>query len=81
MLDEVLANDFVDRSLIPGQGPSREQYKQWATVAYAASSFADFTIEDQIARGNMVITTARFTVVDLPGGTRHARNSPGHLGS
>jgi predicted ester cyclase len=56
MLDEVLAINFVDRSLMPGQGPSREQYKQWATVAYAAFSFADFTIEDQIARGNKVIT-------------------------
>jgi predicted ester cyclase len=55
-LDEVLAPDFVDRSLLPGQGSSREEYKQWAAVAYAAFSFADFIIEDQIVQGDKVVT-------------------------
>jgi predicted ester cyclase len=55
-LDEVLAPDFVDRSLLPGQGSSLEEYKQWAAVAYAAFSFADFTIEDQVVQGDKVVT-------------------------
>jgi predicted ester cyclase len=55
-LDEVLAPDFVDRSLLPGHGSNRKEYKQWAAVAYAAFSFADFTIEDQIVQGDKVVT-------------------------
>ena len=28
IIDELLSPDFVDRSLIPGQGPTREDYKR-----------------------------------------------------
>jgi hypothetical protein len=28
VIDELLAPDFVDRSLLPGQGPTREDFKQ-----------------------------------------------------
>jgi predicted ester cyclase len=56
VVDELLAPDFVDRSLLPGQGPSREGYKRSITEFRAAFSFADLTIEDQIAEGDMVVT-------------------------
>jgi predicted ester cyclase len=56
VVDELLAPDFVDRSLLPGQGPSREGYKRSITKFRAAFSFADLTIEAQIAEGDMVVT-------------------------
>ena len=55
-IDEVLAPDFVDRSLLPGQGSSREGYKRSVTEFRAAFSVADFTFEYQIAEGDMVVT-------------------------
>jgi predicted ester cyclase len=55
-IDEMLAPDFVDRSLLPGQGPSREEFKQLGVELFAAFSFADFTIEDQIVQGDKVVT-------------------------
>jgi predicted ester cyclase len=56
VVDEILTPDFVDHSLLPGQASSREGYKQSAAEFYAAFSFADFTIEAQIAEGDMVVT-------------------------
>jgi serine phosphatase RsbU (regulator of sigma subunit)/predicted ester cyclase len=55
-IDEMLAPDFVDRSLLPGHGPSREEFKQLGVELFAAFSFADFTIEDQIVQGDKVVT-------------------------
>lgn len=40
--EELMAPDFVDRSLLPGRGSSREGYKRSATEF----SVTDFTIED-----------------------------------
>jgi serine phosphatase RsbU (regulator of sigma subunit)/predicted ester cyclase len=56
VVDEILTPDFVDHSLLPGQASSREGYKQSAAEFYAAFSFADLTIEAQIAEGDMVVT-------------------------
>jgi len=55
-LEELMAPAFIDRSLLPGQGSSREEYKRSATEFYAAFSIADFTIEDQIVQSNKVVT-------------------------
>jgi predicted ester cyclase len=55
-MDEVLAPDFTDRSLLPGQGSSQEVYKRSVTLFYAAFSCSDVTIEYQIAEGDMVVT-------------------------
>jgi predicted ester cyclase len=59
MLDELMASDFVDRSLLPGQAPDRESYKR--SVVEMLDSFPNvgLTIEDQIAEGDKVVT--RFT--------------------
>jgi predicted ester cyclase len=56
VVDEMLTPDFVDHSLLPGQASSREGYKRSAAEFYAAFSFADFTIEAQIAEGDKVVT-------------------------
>ena len=58
-LDELLAPDFIDRSVLPGQGPSREDYKQSVLEMLAAFSNATFTIESQVAEGDVV--ASRFT--------------------
>jgi len=55
-VEEMLAPDFVDHSLLPGQGSSREGYKRSAIEFYGAFSIADFTIEDQIVQGEKVVT-------------------------
>jgi serine phosphatase RsbU (regulator of sigma subunit)/predicted ester cyclase len=56
IVDELLAPDFVDHSLMPGQGSSREEYKRSGAEFYAAFSFADFIIEDQIIEDEKVVT-------------------------
>jgi predicted ester cyclase len=55
-IGEMLTPDFVDHSLLPGQGSSREEYKRSAAEFYGAFSLADFTIEDQIVQGDKVVT-------------------------
>jgi predicted ester cyclase len=55
-VDEMLAPEFVDHSLLPGQGSSREGYKESGAEFRAAFSIADFTIEDQIVQGEKVVT-------------------------
>ena len=55
-IEKLLAPDFTDRSLLPGQGSSREGYKRSVTEFHAALSFADVTFEYQIAEGDMVVT-------------------------
>jgi serine phosphatase RsbU (regulator of sigma subunit)/predicted ester cyclase len=60
MLDELLAPDFVDHSLLEGQEPGREGYKRQLAEQHAALSDVRCTIEDQIAKGDKVVT--RFTL-------------------
>jgi predicted ester cyclase len=59
VIDEVLAPDFVDRDVLPGQGQDRKDYKRGLSEDRAAFSNLDITIEDQIAEGDKVVT--RFT--------------------
>jgi serine phosphatase RsbU (regulator of sigma subunit)/predicted ester cyclase len=55
-LEELLAPDFVDHSLLPGQEPSREGYKQQVAEQIAALSEVRCIIEDQLAKGDRVVT-------------------------
>jgi ketosteroid isomerase-like protein len=55
-LEELLAHDFVDHSLLPGQEPSREGYKQQVAEQIAALSEVRCIIEDQLAKGEKVVT-------------------------
>jgi steroid delta-isomerase-like uncharacterized protein len=54
-LDELLAPDFVDRSLLPGQKPSREEYMRSVVEIHAAFENVSFTIEDLVAEGDKVV--------------------------
>ena len=58
-LDELLAPDFVDHNLLPGQDPGREGFLQGVAEDHAALSFIRHTIEYQAADGDMVITRMR----------------------
>ena len=55
-LEDLMTPDFVDRSLLPGQGSSREEYKRSAAEFHAAFLNTGFNIEDQIAQGDKVMT-------------------------
>ena len=56
-LEEMLAPDFVDHNLIPGQRPGREGYLQSFTEFHAAYSHTRYVIEKQLAEGDEVVTT------------------------
>jgi serine phosphatase RsbU (regulator of sigma subunit)/predicted ester cyclase len=54
---EMMAPDFVDRSLFPGEeGSDREAYIQGVAEDRAANSVLRITIDDQIAEGDKVVT-------------------------
>jgi serine phosphatase RsbU (regulator of sigma subunit)/predicted ester cyclase len=56
VIEELLAPDFVDRSVLPGQGPTREDYMQGVAEDRAGISNLRVYIEDQVASGDKVIT-------------------------
>jgi serine phosphatase RsbU (regulator of sigma subunit)/predicted ester cyclase len=56
-VDEMLAPDFVDHNLIPGQQPAREGYLRGLTAFHAAYSHTRYVIEKQLAEGEEVVTT------------------------
>jgi serine phosphatase RsbU (regulator of sigma subunit)/predicted ester cyclase len=55
-LEEMMAPDFIDHSVLPGQGTTREDYLQDVGEDQAASSDAQLSIEDQMAEDDKVIT-------------------------
>ena len=55
-LDELLAPDFVDHSSFAGQEPGREGYKQQVAEQHTALSDVRCIIEDQLAKGDKVVT-------------------------
>jgi serine phosphatase RsbU (regulator of sigma subunit)/predicted ester cyclase len=56
VIDELLSPDFVDRSLLPGQGPTREDFKRSVAEIVDAFSTTSYTIEEQVAEGDTVVT-------------------------
>jgi serine phosphatase RsbU (regulator of sigma subunit)/predicted ester cyclase len=56
IINELVAPDFVDRSLMPGQEPDREGYKRSIAELTAPFSDINITIEHQVAEGDMVMT-------------------------
>ncbi len=55
-LDELLAPDFVDHNLLPGQDPGREGFMQGVAEDHAAISYDRTTFEYQTTDGDMVIS-------------------------
>jgi predicted ester cyclase len=72
VIDELLVPDFVDRALMPGQGPTREDFKRTIEEIHRAFSTTSFTIEEQVAEGDTVVTkhieshVGREEFADLP---------------
>jgi serine phosphatase RsbU (regulator of sigma subunit)/predicted ester cyclase len=62
-----LAPGFVDRSLLPGQGPSREDYMRSVVKMLDAFSNRGFTVEDQVTEGDLV--ASRFSGKSVHKGT------------
>jgi len=56
-VEGMLAPDFVDRNLIPGQRPGREVYLRALTEFHAAYSHTRYDIEKQLAEADEVVTT------------------------
>src|SRR5215212_4994216 len=56
-LDEMLAPDFVDHNLLPGQQPGREGYLGAFPEYQAAYSHTRYVIEKQLAEGDEVVTS------------------------
>jgi serine phosphatase RsbU (regulator of sigma subunit)/predicted ester cyclase len=56
VIDELLSPDFLDRSLLPGQGPTREDFRRSVAEILDAFRITSFTIEEQIAEGDTVVT-------------------------
>ena len=44
VIDELLSPDFVDRSLVPGQGPTREDFKR--TQQEVLDALGDYLLEE-----------------------------------
>jgi serine phosphatase RsbU (regulator of sigma subunit)/predicted ester cyclase len=65
IIDELLAPDFIDRSLQPGQEPSREGYKRSTVEINAIFSNPRVTIEEQVAEGDEVVTWYTGTVTHV----------------
>src|SRR5919107_442225 len=55
-LDEILADDFVDRSLLPSEDPDREGYKRSVAEDHGAFSELRYIIEDQVATDDKVVS-------------------------
>jgi serine phosphatase RsbU (regulator of sigma subunit)/predicted ester cyclase len=56
-MEEMLAPDFVDHNLIPGEAPGREGYLESTAEYHAAYSDNRYVIEKQLAEGDEVVTT------------------------
>jgi steroid delta-isomerase-like uncharacterized protein len=56
VIDELLVPDFVDRALMAGQGSTREDFKRTIEEIHNAFSTTSFTIEEQVAEGDTVVT-------------------------
>jgi len=56
-MEELLAPDFVNHNLLPGQAPGREGYLRAITEYHAAYSDTRYVIEKQMAERDEVVTT------------------------
>jgi serine phosphatase RsbU (regulator of sigma subunit)/predicted ester cyclase len=55
-MKELMAPDFIDHSVLPGEGSDREGYLQGVATEDTTFTITSFTIEDQIAEGDKVVT-------------------------
>jgi predicted ester cyclase len=63
VIDELLSPDFIDRSLVADQGPTREDFKHTQREILEAFHTTSFTIEEQIAEGDTGVTKYRHSLI------------------
>ena len=56
LVDELLSADYVDHNLPPGFPPTRDGFKQSASMYWSGFPDGRLTIEDQVAEGDVVVT-------------------------
>lgn len=61
LADEVVAEDYVNHNAIPGQTPGLAGYKEAISALRASVPDIQYTIDDQIAEGDKVLTRYRAT--------------------
>jgi steroid delta-isomerase-like uncharacterized protein len=61
VIDELLADDFVEHEEIPGLEPTREGVKAFFRMYVAAFPDLRFEAEDMLVSGDKVVTRARVT--------------------
>lgn len=78
MADEIVRLNYLNHNAVPGKTPDREGLK--AFVAYLRAAFPDihFTIEDQLAEGDKVVT--RWAVAGTQQGEFAGIRLPASLG-
>ena len=54
VLDDVIADDYVDHNPLPGQGPGREGVKAKVAASRDGLSDVDVQFDDQVAEGDKV---------------------------
>lgn len=74
VIDELLAPNFVDRSLMPRQDPTREDFKRSMVEILEGYATIAFTIEEQVAEGDTFGTSFRESGVQ-----RGEERSPGNF--
>ena len=56
LLDELVADDFVEHEEFPGLPPGKEAVRAFATMLRDAFPDARFTIDDEIVEGDKIVT-------------------------
>lgn len=56
LLDEIVAADAYDHSAAPGMPPGVEGYKRFVTILRTAFPDLEYTIDQQLAEGDLVAT-------------------------
>ena len=59
--DEIVAENYVNHNAAPGELPGREGLKQFVAYLHAGNEGITFTIEDQVAEGEKVVTRLTLT--------------------
>ena len=79
LLDQLLTSDYVDQKAPPGTPAGPEGIKQVISMFRAAFPDLHFTIEDQIAEGDKVVTRYTFSgtqqgpLMGIPATGKHVR--------
>src|SRR5262245_22205815 len=85
-VDTYMAADYVDHVVPPGVPPTREGFKQFIGMFLAAFPDFHYTIEDELAEGDKVVSrlSARGTqqgeLLGMPATGKHATWNEIHIG-